>query len=86
MKNRHKVHRAAGGGVFYAGGGSKVAKEAKESKTIGGLKGMPVAGSAMKANLGRPGRKRGGRVGADKAPLSSAAKISKLPQEASGGA
>lgn len=39
--------------------------------------GGAVGGDKMKAmNLGRPGRKRGGRVGAELAPLSSAATTS----------
>jgi hypothetical protein len=34
----------------------------------------PVMGGKARMRLDRPGRKRGGRVGADMAPLSSAAK------------
>jgi len=34
----------------------------------------PVQGFKARMRLDRPGRKRGGRVGADMAPLSSAAK------------
>lgn len=57
----------------YSGGGSEVLKEAKERKFGGRLK---AEGAPAKMQLGRPGRKRGGRVGADKAPLSSAATVS----------
>lgn len=34
----------------------------------------PVMGGKARMRLDRPGRKRGGRVGADMAPMSSAAK------------
>lgn len=36
----------------------------------------PVMGGKARMRLDRPGRKRGGRVGADMAPMSSAAKCS----------
>ena len=68
------VERAAGGAVAYSGGDSNVMKEAHERKR-GGKVGMAVDGEAAKPKHGRPGRKRGGAVGADKTPLSSAAKI-----------
>lgn len=55
----------------YAGGSSNVAKEAKK----GGYKdGGVVPGKMSAMRLDRPGRKRGGAVGADCSPLSSAAK------------
>jgi len=50
-------------------GDPDVAKEAKVGRKDGGA----VEGKMSKMNLGRPGRKSGGRVGADKSPLSSAA-------------
>lgn len=70
-----------GGGVMvalppvtdaYAGGNSKVAKEAKERKRGGKVE---VEGKKAKMHLGRPGRKVGGRIGANKMPLSTAARI-----------
>lgn len=85
MKGRSK---RAGGGVVdkddaprmvYAGAGSNVVKEADERKRGGSVKAkkeMKVSGAKAKMRLDRPGRKMGGRVGADKSPLSSAAKTS----------
>lgn len=75
MKGR-KVNRAAGGKVMDAGGNPKVLEEVKERKKGGRVKSEKSAGE-MKGGLSRhrldrPGRKRGGRVGADMAPLSSA--------------
>jgi hypothetical protein len=86
MKGR-KNHKASGGpsrGVdmkepnvttAYAGGSSNVAKEARERKK-GGKVGMPVMGGNKRHRLDRPGRKRGGGVGSDARPLSSAANAS----------
>ncbi len=80
MKHRH-MHakkRASGGATkpeFYAGAGSNVAKEAEEKKHGGKVKrkhGGTVHGHHAKHRLDRPGRKRGGAVGADMRPLSSA--------------
>jgi hypothetical protein len=61
----------------YAGGDSTVAKDAKERKRGGKVKDEKhhVDGKKPKMHLGRPGRKMGGRIGCDKAPLSSAAKV-----------
>ncbi|RUV86931.1 hypothetical protein EOA60_20795 [Mesorhizobium sp. M1A.F.Ca.IN.020.06.1.1] len=80
-----KAKRAGGGVVakdpspkeVYAGGGSNVAKEADERKDGGRVKkkeGGKVGGKMSKMRLDRPGRKSGGRVGADRSPLSEAAK------------
>lgn len=54
----------------YSGGSSNVAKEARNMRKDGGA----VPGKAAMMRLDRPGRKRGGAVGADCSPLSSAAK------------
>lgn len=69
MKHRHKMKKASGGGVVDkspaaedGGGNPDVMKEAK-AKTVGMIDGGP----ARK----RLDRARGGRVGADKSPLSS---------------
>lgn len=78
---RHNTKRASGGAVERASGGSvpmKVAgnpnvfKEA-ERKKGGAVKGkMAMDGGKSKHRMDRPGRKAGGRVGANKAPLSTA--------------
>lgn len=86
MKGRK--NRASGGVVdkdpspreVYAGSGSNVVKEAEERKGGGRVKDKAkckdvgkIEGKMSKMRLDRPGRKMGGRVGADKSPLSSAA-------------
>ena len=66
----------------YAGGNSEVAKLAKERKHGGKVEKEEkkekhhVEGKKPKMHFGRPGRKSGGRVGAEKSPLSGAARIS----------
>lgn len=52
------------------GGNPKVAAEARSKYKDGGA----VGGKMSAMRLDRPGRKMGGRVGADCSPLSSAAK------------
>jgi len=85
MKGK-KACRAGGGVVdkddapreVYAGAGSNVVKEADERKRGGSVKAkkeVRMAGAKAKHRLDRPGRKTGGRVGADKSPLSSAARV-----------
>lgn len=81
MKHRHEVQaRATGGGVMppdpaitksYGGGDSVTAKAAKK-RARGGM----VSGKKASMRLDRPGRKMGGRVGADTSPLSSSARAS----------
>jgi hypothetical protein len=63
-------------------GKNNVEKEAKEKKHGGKVKRKHggraehhVEGKKAHMHLGRPGRKAGGRVGADKSPLSSAHNI-----------
>lgn len=87
MKGR-KNHRASGGptrGVdmkepapsdVYAGGASNVLKEARSKRARGGKADMKVMGANKRHRLDRPGRKRGGGVGSDARPLSSAARAS----------
>lgn len=84
MANRHKK-RASGGVALkeptpsevYAGGGSNVLKEARAKHAKGG-KAMGCAdGGKAKMRLDRPGRKRGGGVGSNMKPLSTAATVSK---------
>lgn len=70
MKARHK--KRSSGGAIEAGGNPEVFKEAKERKRGG--RAMKMEGAAAKMRLDRPGRKTGGRVGADKSPLSTAAR------------
>lgn len=85
----------------YGGGDPAVVREAEEKKHGGRAKhgkhhrkhGGKVEGKHMKhrmdrASGGAVGRKRGGRVGADTAPLSSAhntASEARLPKEEEGG-
>jgi hypothetical protein len=88
-------HRAKGGAVAYAGGDSNVMKEAKERKKGGGVmgegdkpksrsdrKGRATGGAVAAASA--PGRKRGGGVGANLKPLSTAANTSKIKGEEAG--
>jgi len=57
--------RASGGRTVYSGAGSNVAREAVEKKRGGAL--------SMSENRGKSVKKaRGGSVGADKSPFSSA--------------
>lgn len=82
---RHMEKRADGGRATeedpkpYNAQGSNVEKEAEEGRKNGGRMkkkaGGMVEGHEKKKRLDRPGRKRGGKIGADMAPLSSAAKI-----------
>lgn len=84
-------HRAKGGATketVYAGEGSNVLKEAEERKRGGkvmhgeGDEPRMRADKAKRARGGSvPGRARGGGVGSDKMPLSSAARIKRLPGE-----
>ncbi|WP_155773393.1 hypothetical protein [Rhizobium leguminosarum] len=87
MKSKMKNCRKDGGVVpkdaspkkVYAGADSNVVKEAEERKDGGRVKKKEmgkVDGKMSKMRLDRPGRKSGGRVGADTSPLSSAAKTS----------
>lgn len=82
-------HRAAGGSVketVYAGEGSNVLREAKERKKGGkvmlGEGEMPKPRADKRARGGAVGgRKRGGGVGANLTPLSTAARVKELPGE-----
>lgn len=69
MAARHK--RKSGGGIKVAGGNPTVITEAEEKKRGGKAVGK-MHGAASAKRLDRPGRKRGGRVGANNAPLSTA--------------
>lgn len=66
-RSRHK--KASGGAVYYSGGDSNVAKEAAQKKRGGKVMGK-VSGKKSKPRLDK--RARGGRVGSDKSPFSSA--------------
>lgn len=85
--NRHAQKRADGGSVLdanpspssvYAGKGSKVVEEADQKKKGGAVcakkDGGKVEGGVSRLRLDRPGRKMGGRVGCDGAPMSSASR------------
>lgn len=73
---RHKMHKkASGGGVTVRGGGNpNVMEEAedKRRKRGGPVKHVGIEGKMAKMRLDKPGRKTGGRVGAEKTPLSGA--------------
>ena len=82
MKGKSKHHRAKGGRTdMVVSGNPDVLEEAHEKKKGGRVKkhratggkviGL-MTGGAVRPRLDRPGRKSGGRVGADKSPLSSA--------------
>lgn len=74
MANRHKKHhKASGGKIEVDSGEPEVIKEAEEKKKGGKVLGK-MHGKMPHHRLDRPGRKRGGRVGADTSPLSSAHK------------
>jgi hypothetical protein len=82
MANRHHVKKAEGGRIAYTGKGSNVVKEEKnkeDSFSRGGAKkrkhGGKVEGEMAKPRLDK--RARGGRIGADKSPFSSAATAGK---------
>lgn len=62
----------------YSGGGSKTAAAAMKRKRGGAvMSDAKPEGMMAKKRFDRPGRKTGGRVGCDTAPLSSAARMSK---------
>lgn len=87
MAARHKK-KSTGGGIANAGGNPSVITEAKERKKGGKVIGKMHGGAASR-RLDRPGRKRGGRVGADMAPLSTASKSAspeEKPKSQTGGA
>ena len=81
MAARHKkAHKADGGIAVRAGGNPEVFKEAEEKKKGGKAMGK-MQGAMSRHRLDRPGRKTGGRVGADRSPLSSANKTGSAPAE-----
>lgn len=82
----HRKHHAEGGKIEpdekeprpYNAQGSEVEKEAEEKAKGGKVKKKAehhVEGHEKRKRLDRPMRKTGGRVGSDKMPLTSAAKI-----------
>ena len=99
MKGKKK---AGGGGIMKVSGNPNVFKEAAERKKGGRAKratGGAVAGvgkdvgfmtgGAVRPRLDRPGRKSGGRVGSNTAPLSTAhgtTSPSSTPKAQEGGA
>lgn len=91
------IKRASGGKIDLVSGNPNVIKEARErkkggkvlAKKLGGKVIGLMTGGAVRPRLDRPGRKSGGRVGANLAPLSTAAKASsaeKTPKTQEGGA
>lgn len=68
---RHK--KKAGGGEVYSGAGSNVIKEAEEKKFGGKVKKSVEKPNEKKPKKRMDKRARGGRIGSDKNPFSSAA-------------
>ena len=95
-----KGKKRANGGAMKVSGNPNVFKEAAERKkggkvkraTGGAVEGKTIGfmtGGAVRPRLDRPGRKSGGRVGANTAPLSTAhaaTSIGKQPNTQEGGA
>lgn len=69
---RHGGKKSGGKAAVQAGGNPFVMKEAKERKKGGKVVDCGPEGSMAKKRRDRPGRASGGRVGADRSPLSSA--------------
>lgn len=67
--------RKKGGKVKRATGGAVAGVAAPVTKTIGRM-----SGGAVKARMDRPGRKKGGRVGSNNAPLSTANAVVSAPK------
>lgn len=89
-RSRHMKRASGGKAVAYAGGDSNVMKEAHERKRGGHVHAegeKPKHRADKRARGGAagaavaPGRKRGGGVGSDKHPMSSAANVKHLPDE-----
>lgn len=96
MKSSKVIKRASGGKTMLVSGNPNVIKEARERKDGGKVKRMAggkvlgkMTGGAVRPRLDRPGRKSGGRVGANTSPLSTAHNSSspeKFPKTQEGGA
>ncbi len=80
MAARHKKHGGKAGGIMVDSGDRDVIKEAEEKKRGGKVMGK-MHGGMSKHRLDRPGRKRGGRVGSNMAPLSTAHSASSADAE-----
>lgn len=72
-------HKRSSGGAMKVSGNPNVFKEADERKKGGRAKRATggkviglMTGGAVKPRMDRPGRKKGGRVGANNSPLSTA--------------
>lgn len=70
MAHRHKVHKAKGGRVAYNAANSHVMHEAEEHKHGGRVKHKD--GGKVHGHKGKHRYARGGKVGSDKHPFSSA--------------
>lgn len=99
-KAHHHGKKEGGRLPMKAAGNPEVFKEAEEDEDGGEMKrGGKVkrkaggrvknvgfmTGGAVKPRMDRPGRKRGGRVGADNAPLSSAHNVTSAAKETHNG-
>lgn len=80
MKHRHKMHhRAKGGRVVYEGKGSNVEHEAEEHKHGGGVHHKHVGKvHGHKGKHRQDKRARGGGIGANTSPFSTAARHSDI--------
>lgn len=81
MKASKVLKRASGGGIDLVSGNPNVIKEARSKKKVtatarkdGGKVIGLMTGGGVRPRLDRPGRKLGGKVGANAAPLSTAHK------------
>lgn len=82
------VIKEAEGKEDYAKGDERKRGGRAKRKSGGKVIGL-MTGGGVKSRMDRPGRKRGGGVGADRSPLSSAhshAKPGTAPEEENGGA
>lgn len=80
MAARHRKGKASGGKIMVASGNPNVIEEARERKRGGranAVAAMEGAPSRHRPDRKVPGRKSGGRVGANMAPLSTAHSDSK---------
>ena len=71
-RSRHKARASGGKAPLDAGGNPNVIKEAKSERKKGGKVLGKIDGKKAKMRMDRPGRKTGGRIGANTSPLSTA--------------
>jgi hypothetical protein len=79
VKSASRKRKDGGGVVEEKKDGGAVEEKKKDGGAVERKFGGAVSGAKAALRLDRPGRKTGGRVGADKAPMSSAASASCPP-------